>query len=322
MSARLGKVSLFLRRTGSLRVIAAVAMLGVVGCSREERSVPRATAALDGGRIVVAGARPLFPANATPVAAGFLETVRWDESIQTLQCKGWVPLDVRGEAVRFILRDPFDQLRLQGTPLFTPQERPDVAAALPDQADAQHAGFTASIRLTNTPGSGAWTDTVELYCLDPAGKLYRLARTDAPARHTWDRRGDRFEAVLTYAAPELAAPEDSQGSLDVVEPGPAPETVRLAGWAPFDGAAPQSVLIVQLAPALAPASFIGVSWTARPDVRAAIDPQREELDRCGFEVILRYRGAVDDLRHGHLALWSIDAGQNAHRLGLPALKRK
>lgn len=285
----------------------AIALLAA-GCSGGGDDGERASNQINGGHIVVAGARPAFPVTTVPSTGGFLEETRWDDSIATLQCRGWAPYDVRNANVRFVLRDPLDRLRLVGEPLFTPQERADVAAAHPDHPEWRHGGFTASIRLSNLPEHAAWPDCLELYCLAQDGTVRRLARVNAPAQHTWDRKPERFECVLTYSKPVLAAPEKPQGSLDLAEPAAGDGTVRLSGWAPFDGRSPGTTLIVQLSPELAPtASLVSAAWVPRPDVRAAVDPNREILDRCGYEVFVRVPGGVDALREkNRLRLWCID----------------
>jgi hypothetical protein len=228
---------------------------------------------------------------------------------------------VRPDTVRFILRDPHDRLRLEGTPIFKPQERTDVAATRPDQPALRHAGFTASIRLTNLPDADNWTDTLEFYCIDGAGACFRLAPVGAQQRRSWDRAADRFELVLTYTDPQLTTPEQTVGSLDVCDPVANESTVHLTGWAPFDGREAKSVLILQLAPTLAPASIVAAGWLPRPDVQAVVDPDREELARCGFEVLLRIPGLLDAVRkRGALRLWAIHADGSAVRVGLPALR--
>ncbi len=311
-------------RLGACSSIAVVLLLA--GCGKEApHNVTRAFDSIEGGRIVVTGAHPQIPADAIVSSEGFFEEARWDEAIQTLQIKGWAPLDVRPDKIRFVLRDPFDQLRLEGTapPIFTPQERPDVAAAFSHKPALLHSGFTASVRLTNLPKSEDWTETLELYCLDGAGSCFRLQPTVAPDRRSWDRSADHFEVVLMYAAPQLELPQDTQGSLDVCEPGPNEDTAHLTGWAPFDGRNPQCVLIVQLAPDLAPSSLLTASWLPRPDVRAAVDPQREELDRCGFGFFLRVPGGLDALyERGAVHLFAIDAAGHAVQVGLPVLRNR
>lgn len=322
-----GLLSLSARRcTASFRsppwrllAAAAVAVLAA-GCARDDRSAPRAASVPGGGKIAVVGARPALPAGSVPQRAGFFEEVNWDDDELTLRLKGWAPRDVRAEDVRLILRDPFDRLLPAGPSVFSPWPRPDVAAAHPDEPDLLHSGFTASIPVSNIPDDDVWPETLELYCLDGDNRLVRLTPAWAHGRQSWDRAPDRFEAVLTYRTPDLATPEGTQGSLDVCEPGPDAHTVHLTGWAPFDGGRPESTLIVQLAPRLAPASLLSANMLPRPDVRAAVDPNREELDRCGFELLLRIPGDVDDLRRrGAVRLWAIDADNNAVEVGLAAL---
>jgi hypothetical protein len=301
-------------------VLLAVLALAGAGCSKAEPDAPRARASLEGARLVVVGAVPQFPATAFPVTGGFFEDARWDEEMHTLLCKGWAPVDVRDETVRFVLRDPHDRLRLVGTPVVTPYERADVAASFPDRPELLHAGFTARIGLENLPPSPRWMETLEFYCLEADGTCHRLTPLLAPERKSWDRAPDRFTIALTYSAPAFTTPDGTAGSLDVCEPLPD-HVAHLTGWAPFDGASPASTLLVQLDPRLAPASIQSATMLPRPDVRAAVDPSRETLDRSGFELYLKFNGTIDDLKQrGALRLWCIDGAGQAVEVGLPALR--
>jgi hypothetical protein len=276
----------------------------------------------EGGKIVIAGARPEFPVDVAPSMHGFFEEISWDSSRSALTLKGWAPCDVRDDAVRFVLRDPFDRLRLDGLPEFIAQERPDVLQEHPHLPGARYSGFRATLDVTNAPRRSNWPDALELYCLGAGGEFYRLHRADAPARQSWDRRRDRFEIVLTYAAPEFAADAEANGTLDVCE-FVSDRSFRLMGWAPFDGESPGSVLIVQLPPSAAPASIVSCVWFPRPDVRAAVAPSRVELERSGFNLVLQVRNAVSDVaRPERLSLWAIDAEQRPYSLALTALEKE
>ena len=295
---------------------------GLAGCSRTEADAPRALAGIDGGKVVVAGARPRFRANVAPVADGFLEELRWDPNKQTLDLKGWAPLDVRPDAVRFVLRDPFDRLRLEGQPTFAAQPRTDVERARPQWTGILHSGFTASLKVSNPPRRLTWPEALEVYCVTSSGGFMRLHRADAPGRQSWDRRPDRFEVALIYAQPDLATPEKKVGSLDLCEPA-GDNGVRLAGWAMFDGQSPNSVLMVQLPPSAAPATIVACSWVPRPDVRLAVAPARAELERSGFDLTLQLRTSTTEMRKsGRLRLWVIDASQTVSEVALTALRDK
>jgi hypothetical protein len=297
-------------------------LLGAIGCSRRDEAGMRALNQIEGGKIVVAGARPEFPAGLAPQMHGFFEDFRWDPTAATLEVKGWAPLDVRPDDVRFVLRDPFDELRLEGSPTFAAQERPDVLKSHTYAPGLLHSGFTARLQVTNPPRRSTWTQSLELYCLAPNGTFYRLQRGDAPARQSWDRRPDRFEIVLTYATPAIDAPEKLAGSLDVFETS-GEHNLRLAGWAPFDGQSAQSVFIIQLPATAAPASIVACSWIPRPDVRAAVTPAQPELERSGFDVTLQIRTSPAELASsGRLRLWSIDAARRATEVDLYALKKR
>lgn len=303
--------------------VAAVALL-LAACGPREPTEEviglRAETTLDDGKLVVVGARPQLATGVVPTDAGFLEEMRWDAELQSLFLKGWVPLDVRADDVRFFLRDPYDQLRLDGAVFVNPQERPDVAAAHPDQPGLRHAGFTARFRVVNLPGADHWQDTLELYVRTGAGTCHRLPFVSGSPRRSWNRARDRFELVLAYAPPAVSVPEGTTGSLDVCEE-LAAGTVHLTGWAPFDGAASGSTLILQLAPRLAPATIVSAAWLPRPDVRAAVAPEDERLDRAGFDVTLQFNGSFKDLKkRGALRLWCIDTDGRAVAVGLPALR--
>jgi hypothetical protein len=304
-----------------LAIVFTLSAVVLAGCSREEKPAVHAATTVSGGKIVVAGARPAFPADLMPVTGGFLESVSWDESAQTLHLKGWAPLDVRPPAARFVLRDPFNRLLLSGDPVVTSQERPDVAQAHPQDPALRHAGFTASLQVVNLPNAKTWPDALELYCLAEPDRLLRLAPLAAPGRVSWDRRPDRFEIVLTYTTPPGGETAGHQGNVDACAPGPEGGTVRLVGWALFDGRAPTSVLVVQLPPTAAPAALVSAAWVQRPDVRTAVDAGRAELDRSGFDVVLRVALAAEALRPmDGLRLWSLEAGGNLTALGLDSIR--
>ncbi len=64
----------------AVSLAAAGMLISAAGCSRDTADNVRAASSIDGGKVVIAGTRPQFPAGIAPMMNGFLEELRWDPS--------------------------------------------------------------------------------------------------------------------------------------------------------------------------------------------------------------------------------------------------
>lgn len=314
--------------TTGLFVVAIATLLTACGKKNTDTSASRFPAQTEvapngTAKIVLAGSVPEIPGSQAAVADGFIDAASWDSAQQRLNVRGWAPLDTRAATSTLIVRDPFGLVTFATPPIVKSEDRPDVAAERAKEPELLHSGFTLGLALVpDSARTPEWEFALEIYALSSSGKFARLTRGGSRPRASWERRADTFSLILVHATPSLpdVAPKKN-GNLDFLTPDSAAGTVTIQGWADFDGASPQSALIIQLPPSAAPASILSYRWTPRPDVAQTVDPTRSDLARSGFEIVVSPNGAVDDLRKpGALRLWSVVKGKSPEAVGTGSVK--
>ena len=269
---------------------------------------PQTTVSPSGAcQLTLASAIPELPGALEPLVNGFIDEAAWDASTQHLRMRGWAAFDTGSPVAMLVVRDPFGLLSFATQPDLQSQERPDVAAAHSTRPDMLDSGFEMRVAtVAGEPGPAAWVQCIEVYGVSAIGELTRLSRTGGRTTIGWNRRPDCFALTLVYSPPGFQRAGKRTGNLDSLEPGSAPGTVQLLGWADFDGGSTSSTMVLQLPESVAPASIVSHRWIPRPDVLEAIDPSRPELARSGFDIVLSISGSADELRKPDaLRMWSI-----------------